>query len=114
MTKRLEEASTISDSDRELLLEVKSTIRRFLPEAKVLLYGSTARGERGRESDYDILVLTPKPLPPDVEQVVDDALYDLELERGVVLAVTFWPESEWVRHTRMPFRKEVAQDGIVL
>lgn len=93
---------------------MKAAIQRLLPEAKLLLYGSTARGERGRESDYDILVLTPEPLPQDVEQAVDDAIYDLELERGVVLAVTYWPESEWLRHAQMPFRKEVARDGIVL
>lgn len=114
MMKCLAEARTISDSDRELLLEVKTTIRQSLPEAKVLLYGSTPRGERGCESDYDILVLTPEPLPRDVEQAVDDAIYDLELERGVVLAVTYWPESEWLRHVQMPFRKEVARDGIML
>ena len=114
MTKRLEDTHTISDGDRELLLEVKATVRQSLPEAKVLLYGSTARGERGPESDYDILVLTPEPLPRDVEQAVDDAIYDLELERGVVLAVIYWPESEWLRHFQMPFRKEVARDGIEL
>jgi hypothetical protein len=47
----LESLSTLNDSDRTVLRELKERIRRFLPLATVLLYGSAARGTRDAESD---------------------------------------------------------------
>ncbi len=48
----------ISASDKELLAELKRIVLGFVPDATLVVYGSTARGERTAESDYDVLVLT--------------------------------------------------------
>lgn len=37
---------------------IKSTVLSFLPNAKVLLFGSMARGDFNADSDYDVLVIT--------------------------------------------------------
>jgi predicted nucleotidyltransferase len=45
-------------SDKTILKTIKSTVKFFLPDAKVLLFGSRARGDYSKDSDFDVLVIT--------------------------------------------------------
>ena len=42
---------------------IKTTVRSMLPNARVLLFGSMARGDAKADSDYDVLVIIPKTIP---------------------------------------------------
>ena len=44
--------------------KIKSVVHSFIPGAKVLLFGSYARGEEKQGSDYDLLVITKETFPP--------------------------------------------------
>ncbi|TAL58008.1 MAG: nucleotidyltransferase domain-containing protein [Bacteroidetes bacterium] len=44
--------------------KIKSIVHSFIPDAKILLFGSYARGEEKRGSDYDLLVITNESFPP--------------------------------------------------
>ena len=112
--KTLEQVETISDQDRQLLHEVKQIVRGFLPAAEVLLYGSVARGTQDADSDYDILVLTDKSLTIKEEDVVEEALYDLQLAKDVLIYTMFYEKEFWRRHPNMPFHRKVDQDAVVL
>src|SRR5437762_2773864 len=41
---------------------IKKTILSYLPDSRILLFGSHARGSNDRHSDYDLLVITPNML----------------------------------------------------
>lgn len=43
---------------------IKNTIHQFLPDAKVLLFGSWIRGEETPDSDIDLLLVTEAQLTP--------------------------------------------------
>jgi len=43
---------------------IKGTVRSVFPDARVLLFGSMDRGDENKDSDYDVLVIIPKTLPP--------------------------------------------------
>lgn len=45
-----------------VLKTIKSTVHSYLPDARVLLFGSHARGDFKKHSDYDIMVITPNRL----------------------------------------------------
>jgi len=49
-----------------LLNKIQKKIRSIVPNADIVLYGSRVRGEAGKYSDWDILIL--------VDQVVDNDL----------------------------------------
>lgn len=102
--------------ERIILEQCRQVIRRLAPEARVLLYGSRARGTAAPDSDYDLLVITPAPLAPEVIDQIRDALYELELKYGVVISALFYSEEEWQDPLRRvtPFHREVEQEGIVL
>jgi predicted nucleotidyltransferase len=44
--------------DKAILNTIKTTVKSYLPEAKVLLFGSRARGNYNSASDFDVLVVT--------------------------------------------------------
>ena len=75
-----------------------------------------ARGTAGPESDWDILVLSERPVSAAEEEVVRKAVYSLELEHDVVLSLLIYAKQEWDEpgHRAMPFHEEVEREGVVL
>lgn len=114
--RRLDRVSTLNESEKKLLRDLKGVIARFVPDAQVILYGSAARGEREPESDYDVLVLSGRKLSSKEDELMDSAIYDLQLNRGVVLSVMFYSETEWknpiVRQS--PYYDNVTSEGVLV
>jgi predicted nucleotidyltransferase len=114
--RRIEELSEISDVDREMLHEVKRIVQRFVPDAELWLYGSSARGERHPESDWDVLALTNRQLTRAEQDEIRGVIYDLELERTVLVMLRFYSREEWETSlvSVSPFRENVERDAITL
>jgi predicted nucleotidyltransferase len=49
-------------TNKTVLSTIKSTVKSYLPDAKVLLFGSRARGDYNKDSDFDIMIITPQTL----------------------------------------------------
>jgi predicted nucleotidyltransferase len=113
---RLEEAQSIGQEDRRLMLDLKEIVERQVPGASVCLYGSVARGERTPESDYDVLVLTPEQLTRDQEATLRRTAYELELERDVVISLILCTRDEWEQPITKasPYFWNVNREGIVI
>lgn len=114
--RQLEGVAAISPEDKEVLYEVRDVIRRLVPKATVYLYGSAARGARPPDSDLDLLIVTERRLSRSEESGLADAIYDVELARGAVIATTFYSREEWdaplTRAT--PFRTRVEAEAVVV
>src|SRR5580658_5849821 len=50
----------VAESIQEIII---TTVHSLLPDARVLLFGSMARGDANADSDYDVLVIIQKTLP---------------------------------------------------
>jgi predicted nucleotidyltransferase len=92
---QLEEVAVIPARDKDILREVRQAIQRVLPGATVYLYGSGARGTREPDSDLDLLILTEARVSSAEELAVADAIYELELARGVVISTVHYEKAEW-------------------
>jgi len=114
--RRLARTRIISESDKRLMLEVKDAVTRLVPDAEVVLYGSTARGRRHPDSDYDILVLTGPKLTSEEKRALQGAVYDVELARDVVISIAVCSREKWESSLLLgsPYRKNVIKEGIVL
>jgi predicted nucleotidyltransferase len=106
--------ASVPRTARSMLSACKRIIQERVPDATVVLFGSRARGDSAPDSDYDLLVLTDAPLTSAEEDRISDAVYDLELERGVVISLIIFPRAYWDRHRLMPLHQEVDREGIVL
>ena len=72
----------------------------------VILYGSTARGNRTNDSDVDVAVLLHSGATKEMRGQMLDLVVDLELACGKVLSV--------LCKDTLPFYKNIREEGIVL
>jgi predicted nucleotidyltransferase len=101
--------------DRSTILQrIKTGISEIDPDAKVFLYVSRASGDNRQDSDWDILVITPKEkITFEYESELRDPIYDIELEIGQVISLLVYSELDW--KTRMPYSplfSNVQEEGI--
>lgn len=63
-----------------------------------------------------MIVVTEEPVSAQVDERLQDTLYDFELDRQVVLSVMFFDRTQWNSPLTlaMPFRQRVQEEAVVL
>ena len=59
--------------------QVKATVRQIDPQAEVILFGSRARGDARKDSDWDFLVLTTLKESADTDRLFWNALLEVRI-----------------------------------
>ncbi len=104
-------------SKRELILnKIIKVVDKNAPDSEVYLYGSQARGNSKKLSDWDLLILlnTPK-LSFDLETQFMDEFYDLELETGEIISPLIYSKSDWNNNYSItPLFENIKNEGVKL
>ena len=84
--------------------------------AEVILYGSRARGDNKRDSDWDVMILLNRNnVDKKVEQTFRHHLLDLELEIGVPISVFVYSKSDWEgKYSITPLFRSIKKEGILI
>ena len=94
---------------------IRKEIRSINPTAKVILFGSRARGDARQDSDWDILILIKDKVSTEIERTFRKKLFDLELETGEVFSTFVYNTETWnKKHKITPFYKSIKQEGVLL
>jgi len=101
---------------REALEAVKAEVRRIAGDgARLIIYGSHARGEEREDSDVDLMVVLPDALKTfENEDLLRDAIYDIGFDNGFVISVLVASESHVKNMNGFMVYGSVEKEGVLL
>ena len=102
--------------NEKILLKIKQLVRSTDPSATVILFGSRARNQNSKDSDFDLLILVDQDkISYSDEQRIKDPLYDLEFETGKIISPVILSRKDWeYRHRITPLYRNIKKEGIQL
>lgn len=77
----------------------------------VILYGSRARGDNKKHSDYDFVVLL-KEKNEEISEIIYDIGYGVLDEFEILASCLIWNEADWNVQQKFPIGKNILKDGI--
>ena len=92
-----EKKDHLSEPVRVFLLRCAEAVHRHYPDARIVLYGSQARGEATPESDVDMLILLDSEITLQERSSIHDRLYEIGLECDLVISTMIKSVPYWER-----------------
>ena len=99
-----------------ILSKVKKTVLQIEPSAEVILFGSRARNDFSKFSDWDFLVLVDGEINTARIDKIRHLLYEIEWETGEVISTIVKSRQLWNNpdYRIVPLHKSVEREGILL
>ena len=84
------------------------------PDSEIYLYGSQARGDSSKLSDWDLLILlNVTNISFESETRLMDEFYELELETGEIFSPLVYSKTDWSKnHSLTPLFENIQKEGI--
>jgi predicted nucleotidyltransferase len=84
------------------------------PDSEVYLYGSRARGDSHRSSDWDLLILLSfQHVPFSLETKIMDQFYEVELDTGEIISPLIYSKKDWEdNHSFTPLFENIKLEGL--
>ena len=97
-----------------VIAKIVRLARKEFPESEIILYGSRARGDNQKDSDWDLLVLIDAPeVSFNREKKIIDDFYELEVDVGEAFSPLIYRKSDWEeRYVHTPLFENINKEGI--
>lgn len=106
----------MNQAEKDIIQRIKARIKQKNPLAEIVLYGSHARGQSHKDSDWDIIILLDQPnVNRLVEKEYRDELFDIELEIGEPISTFVFSKNDWEQKYHVtPLYQNIKREGIYL
>jgi len=100
--------------NKQIFNEIQTLKRQILPNEKVILFGSQARGDAHENSDWDLLILLNK----DKRNFIEDSntyaypFAEIGFKYGKTIMAMIYTTSEWKNRKPSLLYKNIERDGI--
>lgn len=91
--------------------KVKEVVKSYDKNARIILYGSRARGDFSDESDWDFLILLKKDVDEKLKDNIRDDLFYIELNTDTVISSIIHSKAKWERLKITPFYQNIQREG---
>jgi len=104
----------LSDNDRAALAATIAAIRDRWPVERIILFGSKARGDDERESDFDLLVITHEAVTTADENTMQEAAWQAGIHHGLPVQLVIRSHEDWWHgiDQATPLRLQIDTDGV--
>ena len=105
---------SLHTTSQKMFDEIQALKRRILPDERVVLFGSQARGDAHEDSDWDLLVLLNKE-KRNYSEDYDRYAYpfaEIGLKYNAVMSIRLLTTKDWERQKPFPFYKNVEREGV--
>ena len=98
--------------ERQIVAEAKAAILSVEPAAEIILFGSRARREAHKESDFDLMIVTPEEVRVLERGPYYERVQEVNLKFGELLSMFFVDRGRWESDKlEHPFLSQVLVDG---
>ena len=98
--------------NKQIFKEIKNLKRQLLPNDRMILFGSQARGDSKPDSDWDLLLLLNKQYKDESDEDKTYEFVRMGWKYETYLSVKIFTEEQWEKGNAFPFYKNVVRDGI--
>jgi len=99
--------------NQQIFQEIRTLKRQLLPNEKVILFGSQARGDARPDSDWDLLILLNKRKKIfEDEDIYGYPFAEMGLKYKTYISVKIYTVNDWKKRKFTPFYKNIKQEGI--
>jgi predicted nucleotidyltransferase len=98
--------------NRQILENIRQLKRQLLPNERLILFGSQARGDARPDSDWDLLVVLNKSKKEKSDEDKSFEFVMMGWKYGAYISMKIFTEKEWEKGRMFPFYKNVIRDGI--
>ena len=103
------------ESDKQILELIGKTVHNVDPAAEVILFGSRARGDARKDSDWDVLIIVNTPKVSDEQfEKLNYNLWLKGLELGQEINPIIYTRSQWEAPTPSVFKYNIREEGVAL
>ena len=97
-----------------LFSRIKDSLQHIDSSIEIILFGSRARGDFSKESDWDILILTSVNLDKEGKRLVRDVIFDIEIEIEEPISTLIYSKEEWEALAITPLYQNIKSEGVLL
>ena len=102
-------------SNEKMIDMIKNSVREVDSDARIILYGSRARGDERENSDWDIIVIVDnKKTPAENYKTIAYPLFEKGMEIGTEINTIVYSKEQWENGKPTLFRHNVLNEGIEL
>lgn len=102
--------------ENQVIEQMRSVLAAHLPvHGEAFLYGSRARGDARKDSDWDVLILLDKPQLDMSDYInISYPLTELGCDIGKTISPMLYTKADWNKYSFTPFYKNVQTEGVKL
>lgn len=102
-------------SNEKMINIIKNSVREYDSQARIILYGSRARGNGRADSDWDIIVIVNNnKTPAENYRMIAYPLFEKGMELGAEINAIVYSKEQWENGKPTLFKHNVMNEGIEL